>query len=178
MSRAIIGIDPGASGGIATFVKGRATAVKMPSDVFELNEYLRFLIETYETPLVFIEKVQAFIADDATPGMKFAINKMLANQEQIHTILKLSGIPYVEVYPVSWQSHPYIKCPNPNAEKPERKKHYASIAQTNFPEVKVTLATGDALCLIIFGTYKLHNDINWVIDKVQNGKSVDLRLFV
>jgi len=178
MSRAVIGIDPGANGGIAVYTKGRATAVRMPKDVFELNTYLKFLIDTYETPLVFIEKVQAFIEDDAAPGKKFAINKMLDNQSQIHTILKLNGIPYVEVYPVSWQNNAYIKCHQKDAAKGDRKKHYAHIAQTTFPEVKVNLSVADALCLIIFGTDKLKNDINWVIDRVKNSNSIDLRLFV
>ncbi len=215
--RAIIGIDPGKGGGIAIFYKGRATAVKMPIGVHEIDKYIKYINETYERPLVFIEKLsthrdvaedfsevitridQVFANEKKIPairaaidkiladhtedqkkdvgGMQFNINKMLANYEQLLTVLKLNHLPIVQVYPVSWQNMPGLKVSKSEYTKPQRKAHYKKYAQQTFPEVAATLATADALCLIIFGTYKLANDPNWVVERVENVSKKSLNLF-
>lgn len=59
-NKTIIAIDPGKSGGIALLANGKTTAVKMPKDVKELSVYLKMILDTYEEPIVFIEKVQAY----------------------------------------------------------------------------------------------------------------------
>jgi hypothetical protein len=169
MKRAIIGIDPGASGGISTLANNKIQAVKMPENVQQMNEYLSHIKTTYERPLVFIEKVQAFVADDAFPGKKFGINKMLANYEQLLTVLKLSGIEYVQVAPISWQSALGFKVKsNKGLTKTQRKILYRDRAQATYPEIKVNLQVADSLCLVIFGMLKIKNDPDWVIEKIEN----------
>jgi len=165
----IVTIDPGASGGIAFITKGKTQAVAMPSDVHKMQEYLQYIKETYPNVVVFIEKVQAFIKDDDSPGKKFAINKMLANYEQILTVVKLTGFKYVEVFPNTWQSTLGLKIEKQRQEtKTQRKNRYKQYAQKKFPELKVNLKTCDALCLIRFALVKIEYDIEWIRERLQN----------
>jgi hypothetical protein len=166
----IVTIDPGASGGIAVFSNGRIQAVAMPSDVNEMNSYFQYLNSTYEDIFVFIEKVQAYGKDDDEPGKKFAINKMLANYQQVLTVVKLCGFRFVEVYPVSWQTSLGLKMPKSEGEetKTQRKNRYKEYAQNCFPELKVNLKTSDALCLVQFALVKIQNDIGWIRERIQN----------
>jgi hypothetical protein len=121
---------------------------------------------------VFIEKVQLYGGGDDAPGKKFAIQKMLANYEQVLTVIKLAGLRYVEVYPITWQTTCGLKrykVPGVREEtKTERKKRYKEYAQECFPEVKVNLKTSDALCLIQFALLKIQNDIDWIRERLQN----------
>jgi len=170
----LITIDPGASGGIAVFTRNGVQAVKMPKSVAEMNDYFQYINNTYENVVVFIEKVQAYISDDAEPGKKFAINKMLANYQQILTVVKLCGFRYVEVYPISWQTTMGLKIKGEDETKTERKNRYKDFAQNIFPELKVTLQTSDALCLIQFALLKIENDMGWIRERLQNVKNENL----
>lgn len=173
----IIGIDPGASGAIAVYYNGRIKVVKMPNDVREMEQYFNYIKSTYENVVVFIEKVQAYGKEDDAPGKKFAINKMLANYQQVLTVVKLANFRYIEVYPVSWQSTLGLKLPKSEGEesKTERKNRYKIYAQNCFPELKVNLNTCDALCLIQFAFVKIESDINWIRERIQNKE--DQKLF-
>lgn len=164
----IVAIDPGSGGGIAVFGKGKITAVPMPKDVREMQAYFEYIKETYEHIVVFIERVQAFVSDDEAPGKKFAINKMLANYQQILTVVKLSGFRVVEVPPVTWQTTLGLKIKGDTRSKTERKNAYKEFAQKTFPEVNVTLKTSDALCLIKFALFKIEFDISWIRERLQN----------
>lgn len=53
-----IGIDPGAGGGISVFANNKVTAVKMPRDLDDLQNYLKFILNTYPNPCAFVENVQ------------------------------------------------------------------------------------------------------------------------
>ena len=199
----IIAIDPGKSGGIALFATGNITAVKMPKNVSELHTYLKMIKTTYDKPLVFVEKVQAYRGkktldleskfvnlfeifdnplelfeayeefrnqDDDAPGKKFGINKMLANYKEILTVINILKIPFIEVYPVSWQNTLSLRIPKENISKTERKNRYKQFAEKCFPEIKkVTLATSDALCLVQFALHKNLHDPKWIKEKTQGG---------
>ena len=172
----IIAIDPGKSGGIAVFANQRITAVKMPSNVKDLQLYLKMIIETYDDPIVFIEKVQAYRGnEDDAPGKKFGINKMLANYTELLTVIKLLEIPFIEVYPISWQSTLGLRIPKEKITKTERKNRYKQFSQKCFPELgKITLATSDALCLVQFAFNKRLHDPSWINEKIQNNESQSL----
>ena len=170
----IIAIDPGASGGIATFANEKIHAVKMPKNVRDLKLFLDFQKNTYSDLVVYIEKVQAYSNGDDAPGKKFGINKMLKNYAELLTVIKLLGIPFVEVYPVSWQSTLGLKIKNTeklplNKFKTVRKNLYKKYAENSFPEIKkVTLATSDALCLVSFALHKQLHDPRWIDERIQN----------
>jgi hypothetical protein len=113
-----IAIDPGISAGaIAIHGKSGTRVAKMPvkeiqkagkvsreTDVADLARILREQKDGY-TPIVFLEKVQAWLSDtDVNPGKRFMIQKMLANYEALKTAIIMTEIPLVEVVPRSWQS--------------------------------------------------------------------------
>jgi hypothetical protein len=167
----IVTIDPGKSGGIAYFKNNQIKAVKMPGSIPEINQFLKYLVETYGETILFIEKVQAYRGkEDDVPGKKFGINKMLANYNQLLTIIQLSGIPFVEVYPISWQSTLNLRIYKDKRTKTERKNSYKDYAQQCFPELKVTLATSDALCLVQFALVKFKRDRDWIHERLVDPK--------
>ena len=55
----IIGIDPGANGGIATWRPNQnVKTIRMPKDLQELREYLQYIKSISKSPIIFLEKVQ------------------------------------------------------------------------------------------------------------------------
>lgn len=165
-AKTIIGIDPGAGGGIALYnYKAGISVVKMPKNVTDLSAYLKYIKDTYENPLCFVEKVSAWRGEELdSPGKSFGINKMLANFEQLKTVLTLTGIPYVQVYPISWQSALHLR--KKGEEKKDRKNRYKAAAASYYPEIKVTLWNSDALCIAHFGRLKFNTDIDWIKDRL------------
>lgn len=94
---------------------------------------------------------------------------MLANYNQILTVVEILGLPYIDVYPVSWQSYLKLKWRD-KPDKPERKRRYRRYAEGAFPELKVTLATGDALCIVMFALRKLEREKFWILKKLKETK--------
>lgn len=172
MKKAIIGIDPGASGGIAVYKNKFATAVAMPSGTQKINEYFRYLKENNEEVIVFIEHVNSYRGDQMEGGKSFGIDKLLAQYQELKTLLSVNGFPYVPVYPVSWQSTLQLNVKGDT--KQERKLRYKEYAQKNFPEVKVNLKTSDALCLIRFGMEKLMHDSKYIRERLVGDESPNL----
>lgn len=167
----IIGIDPGRNGGISFFSQTKTvSAVKMPETRKQTFEFFSSLKQhserNNEKPLVFIEKVNLFNSDKETPGKDFGIMKLLGNFESLQTCLEILEIPFVLVPSQTWQKELNLKNQK-GEEKKERKKRYAELARAFFPELKVTLQTADALCLLIFGKKKLKLNPDWVSERLQ-----------
>lgn len=165
---AVIGIDPGAAGGIAVFIVGqKAKVVKMPKDLTELRDFFAYYAENYH-PIVFLEKLSVRPDDVAADGGKanlgklYRIQKMMANFEHLKALIETAGIPYVMCHPLSWQSKLSLRIPGKHEEKAERKRRYQAYAQQLYPEVSVTLWNADALLLMHFGRFILVNDPVWV----------------
>jgi hypothetical protein len=136
-------------------------------DLFEIHK---------SDPIVLFEKYESFRegGDDA-PGKKFGINKMLANYTELLTVIKLLSIPFIEVYPISWQSTLGLRMKGEKITKTERKNRYKKFSQDCFPELKVNLVISDALCLIQFAFTKQTMDPRWIKDRIQN--NVEQSLF-
>ena len=164
---AVIGIDPGKQGGIAIYTKedGMVRTVRMPEDVNELNALLEYYKENYQ-PIVFLEKLNLHRSDTETPGKVFGITKLLANFEQLRSVLDLCGIPYAMVHPLSWEHRLGLRVKGLREDKAERKRRYRDIAAKEYPGNKVTLWNADALLIMHFGRYVLANDLNWVIANI------------
>lgn len=151
----IIGIDPGAQGGIAVYRPGMNLVVaRMPKDVRDLLDMFDYYSGTFR-PVVFLEKIQVR-PDDATVengsvnmGKLYRIQKMLANFEHLKATIELSGIPYCLVHPLTWQSRLGLR--HPGEEKSARKKRYRDIASDMHPETKISLWNCDAVLLMEFG---------------------------
>lgn len=164
----IIGIDPGASGGIVTWRPNEvAKAIKMPKDLNALRDYLEY-IKTVAHPIVFIEKLSVrpddVVADSAgvNMGKMFRIQKMMQNFEQLRAILTVCGVPFVMVHPMKWQNELKLRVKGSREEKADRKRRYRDLAAKLYPEIKSALWSADATLIMHFGRRILQRDSEWV----------------
>lgn len=168
----VIGVDPGANGGIAVFLPGATPKVaKMPKDITELRDFFAYYRENYK-PIVFLEKLSVR-PDDVTAdggranmGKLFRIQKMMANFEHLKALIETAGIPYVQVHPLSWQTKLKLRVRGVHEEKADRKRRYQEHAGQLYPGVKVTLWNADALLLMHFGRWALVNEPKWVKEQL------------
>lgn len=174
----MIGIDPGAQGGIAIYRVGDPVkAVKMPKDISELGEFLKYYAENTK-PIVFLEKLSVRPDDvtDGNMGKLYRIQKLMANFEHLKAIIELSGIPYVLTHPMVWQTKLNLRIKGVKEEKSERKHRYQVKAQQLYPEIKTTLWNADALLLMHFGRWALINYVSWIkeqLPKREQGRIFD-----
>lgn len=137
MTRAWIGIDPGASGGIAILAEDRpAWAVKMPQterDIWDTVNSLRNWSDL--TPIAAIEKVHAMpkqgVSSTFTFGMGYGGLRMA---------LIASGISFRDVTPQTWQKE--LQCLTKGDKNVSKAK-----AQQIFPSLKINHAIADALLI-------------------------------
>ena len=165
---AVIGIDPGAAGGLAVFIPGQNTkALKMPKDITDLRGFFAYYVENYK-PIVFLEKLSVrpddvmVQGDRAALGKLYRVQKMMANFEHLKALIETAGIPYVLVHPLSWQTKLKLRVRGQHEEKADRKRRYKDAAAQYYPGVDVTLWNADALLLMHFGRWALVNEPKWV----------------
>ena len=165
----VIGVDPGAAnGGLAVFIPGQnVKVVRMPKDIRDLRDFFAYYAENFH-PIVFLEKLSVRPDDvsnnGAGPnlGKLYRIQKMMANFEHLKAIIETSGIPFVLVHPLSWQTKLKLRERGSHEEKSERKRRYAEHAAKLYPGVKVALWNSDALLIMHFGRWALVNEPSWV----------------
>lgn len=161
---AVIGIDPGAQGGLAVFIPGqRVKTVKMPKEVRDLRDFFEYYADNFK-PIVFLEKLSVRPDDiKDNPGKIYRIQRMLANFEHLKAIMESEGVPYVLVHPMSWQTRLGLRVKGQHEEKAARKKRYRATAERLYPAVKTTLWNSDALLIMHFGRKVLIDDVKWVL---------------
>ena len=168
----VIGIDPGANGGIAIYRPGRpVVVVKMPCDMNILFSYLKGLMEMC-SPLVFLEKLTVraddvqFTSEGVNMGKLYRIQKMIANYEQLRSTLTICEIPFVLVHPMKWQNGLNVRIKGRHEEKADRKRRYRDIAGQLYPAIRATLWNADALLIMHYGRHVLKSDIKWVAENL------------
>lgn len=161
---AVIGIDPGAQGGLAVFIPGqRVKTVKMPKEVRDLRDFFQYYADNFK-PIVFLEKLSVRPDDiKDNPGKIYRIQQMLANFEHLKAIMESEGVPYVLVHPMSWQTRLGLRAKGQHEEKADRKRRYRAMAKQLYSEIKTTLWNSDALLILHFGRMVLVNDPKWVL---------------
>lgn len=166
----VIGIDPGASGGIAVYIPAESQMVKvikMPKELSDLRDFFAYYAENYK-PIIFLEKLSVRPDDiihgegGANMGKLYRIQKLMANFEHLKALIEVSGIPYVMVHPLSWQTKLKLRERGEHEEKSARKRRYVLTAERLYPSKKVTLWNADALLIMTFGRWALVNDIKWI----------------
>lgn len=152
-------IDPGQNGGVAWRSDGNVLAVKMPDTVGDIHTLLAD-IATYK-PFCVIEKVGGYMPGNSGPAaVKFA-----RHCGHLDMALYATKISTIEVAPATWE-HWLIGKPNypkiPKEigakdkarilahRKTERKNKIKDTVQRRFPDLKVTLATADALGILLW----------------------------
>jgi crossover junction endodeoxyribonuclease RuvC len=130
-----IGVDPGASGGVAAIVDGEAIAWKMPPTEKNIHD---LFLELPRPAFALIERSQAY----PKMGVSGAFNYG-ANYGFLRAMLITCGIPFEEVSPAKWQK--VMRCLTHGDKTISKSK-----AQQLFPKLKVTHATADALLIACY----------------------------
>ena len=139
-NRIYIGIDPGKSGGLAFIYNDKCIAMKCPSTVSGMAEELEVCnkIAPDIQKFAIIEAVHSMPSQGVRSVFTFG-----QNYGQWLGVLAASKISYVQVTPQKWMRH-YGSLPK---EKKERKHKLKHLAEQRYPDIKVTLATSDAILL-------------------------------
>lgn len=144
----IIGIDPGANGGIAVLDANSGKlieCVKMPSTPMDIYEYL----SKWEGAIAYMEAVGY-----GMPGQSSKATATFARHcGHLEMALLAHGVPTIMVTPAKWQKRFNLGSKN-GESKTSHKNRIKAFAQTRFAGVKVTLATSDALVIAVYGFEK------------------------
>jgi len=154
MSKCIIGIDPGANGGIAWISDGKACVEKMPDTLQDLWDLILDIRDGGE-PRQRLDKVVlghvAYIEQvHSSPQMGVKSAFTFGNGfGHLEMALTAAGIPFERVRPQVWQKE--LSCLTGGDKNVSKRR-----AQELFPHLKVIHATADALLIAHYGT-KTHN---------------------
>ena len=163
----IIAIDPGLKGGIAWNADGKANAVKMPETpkgIIEALEKARLVVDDigcglanhyYNPAVCYLEEIKGVPPNQSSKATwTFAEHYGI-----VKGILMALGIPIVYVKPITWQKA--IGATRPSTPKgasqatkarikQEGKRNIKQIVEARYPSLKITLATSDALGILMY----------------------------
>lgn len=137
-----LGIDPGASGGLAAIQGNQIKAVSMPATERDVWDW--FLNHNEGEVFAIIEKVGGYIGA-AHPGS--AMFRFGVSYGGLRMALTAAKIPFDEITPQKWQRSLGIAPRKKTESKAQFKRRLKQKAQQLFPGVTVTLATADALLI-------------------------------
>jgi hypothetical protein len=140
----IIGIDPGASGGLAWQVPGFSVGVEnMPGTPHELCHLLECIQKDGDVR-VFLEEVGGYTGGPGAPGS--AMFNFGRNFGQILGVCAAMGIPVELVKPQRWQKALSLGT-SKGLSKTQWKNKLKAKALQLYPDVRVTLDVADALLI-------------------------------
>jgi len=153
LAHCTIGIDPGASGGIAWCSGGAMHAQKLNGlTEHDIRGLLFGLVEQHDSVLAYLEQVGGGkTAKDG--GQKFGAQGMFAFGRSygfLRGILVGIGIPFDDVRPIVWQRAVGIPAVKDDSTAQKKRRHKAK-AQQFWPHLKITLDTCDSLLICEFG---------------------------
>lgn len=146
-----LGIDPGMNGGIAAIYPdggviwpSQYLALRMPKTDCDIWTVFKDLIDVHRTGNIWavIERVNAMPGQGVSSTFKFGMNYGF-----LRACLTAAKIPYQEVSPRKWQAALGVPARKKTETKVQHKNKLKQKAQQLFPDVKVSLATADALLL-------------------------------
>ncbi len=151
MKRIILGIDPGAGGGIAATV-GKDIYTRKTNDLRELCDWLTGLRYHFEEqkPIAYIEEVPKYVGRKIPSSSGFTLGKSYGELLGVLTALEIKTY---RIRPQDWQKALEAGKRSGRSDS-EWKGHLKKLAQDLFPTVKVTLWNADALLLLEFGLIK------------------------
>ena len=140
-----LGIDPGQSGGIVKVTSnGFVFATKMPETERDIWEAIR------DTDgIALIEKVHSMPDQGVASSFKFG-----KGYGFLRGCLIAGGIPFEEVTPQAWIKGLAIPSKAKTETRTQWKNRLKAMAQQMFPQLKVTLATADALLIATYNKRK------------------------
>lgn len=148
----VIGIDPGASGGIAWDKDGQVGCCPMPASQPDLRDMVKLLITGTVQPVAYIEDVPKFVGK-MIPSSTTAV--LFFNYGFVEGLLIAMGVRVVRVKPHDWQKHFRLGTKRDCASTTEWKGKLKAEATRRFPEQKVTLAVSDALLILDYARHEI-----------------------
>lgn len=150
MSKTIISIDPGASGGIAVQSTEGTTTYKLTSSMTETCDIIRQIAANNPACAAIVEKVGGYMPGNSGP----AAATFARHCGHIEAAIYMAGIPVAwNPTPAMWMKK--IGVP-PNMEKCARKRWIKEFAARRFPMIDVTLWNADALAMLsAFSEFKI-----------------------
>ncbi len=161
VTRRIVAIDPGKSGGIAS-IDGYDVVDALPMPVTERDQYVllsRFVFEEYILPIFVVENVGGFIVQNKKTQ---TFHSKKACQFAMHCgmlrgfVIALDA-PLHLVSPVKWMRGFLGSEYSTKHTKTQRKNAIKGKVQRLYPHIKVTLKTADALGMLTYARAQLHN---------------------
>lgn len=143
--RKIIGIDPGAAGGIAVYScddKKIVEVAKMPATPQELLSFLRVYMFN---SVCYLERVQGMPGNSGSAMFNFG-----RGFGQIEMALLALKIPFTEVTPQKWQKELQLGHKGSKTSS-QWKNKLKERAQQLYPKLKITLAISDSLLIVEYG---------------------------
>lgn len=141
-----IAIDPGASGGLAWRMGSESGAFPLPKTPKQLVDRLKVL--RHECKVAFIEDIPKFTGAKL-PGSTIAV--LFHSFGFIEGVLMTLGFEVIRLKPQAWQKALSLGTREKTQTKAEWKRKLKSEAERRFPHVDVTLATSDALLILLAG---------------------------
>ena len=141
----IIGVDPGASGGIAVIASGWEYASALKSLTLRETWLEIADFKTENTKMAYLEAVHSMPRDGVRSA--FSFGKSYGNLE---AFLVAAEIPFERVTPSVWQKE-FGLIKRKGETHTQKKNRHKSLAQEMFPSVKVTHAVADALLIAEYG---------------------------
>lgn len=144
----ILGIDPGASGGIALVsAKHPTLAAKMPATERDIWDTIKSLAGAAD--FAYIEAVHSAPGQGVASSFKFG-----RNYGFLRACLMAAGIPWEGVSPHVWQRPMGCIVKGRKGIKvaaTAKKNHHKGLAQQLFPDLRITHAIADALLIAEYG---------------------------
>ena len=140
----VLGVDPGANGGIAWITDGKACVEKMPDTLQDLWELVVSISLEAGTGGMGIRAYLEAVSSSPQMGVvsAFSFGRGYGNLEMA---LTAAGIPFERVRPQVWQKA--LGCMTKGNKNVSKRR-----AQELFPDRKITHATADALLIAHYGT--------------------------
>ena len=143
---AFIGVDPGASGGIAVVWRsGQAEAWAMPDSGHGVLSLIEDILDTYDLHMGVVEQVGPMPGQGVTSMFNFG-----RAYERVRMGLSAHKIPFESVVPRKWQAALGIVKRGSDETKTQFKNRLKQRAQELYPNLKVTLKTADALLIATY----------------------------
>lgn len=138
-----MGIDPGASGGVAVIRDGILTAWPMPDSEHDLWDLFLPLIGA--DAFAVVEKVTGYVGNKGDPGS--AMFTFGVSYGMLRMALVAACIPHELVVPRTWQKGLGIASRDKTETRTDWKNRLKANAARLFPSSPVTLKTADAILI-------------------------------
>lgn len=138
-----MGIDPGASGGIAVIAHSYDAVSYMSLKDKTLSDQYSFI--SVFSAKAYIEHVHSMPRDGVKSA--FSFGRSYGNLE---AFLVAAGIPFERVTPTVWQKE-FGLIKKKGETKTQKKNRHKALAQELYPDIKVTHAIADALLIAEYG---------------------------